>query len=128
MILRNLGFLSDEFKIASLVAEKAEKISQIVIQTKQSNTDGLMAASDIAVQSALGIALVQEIIEDMLQHKTKNNIASGIAIYSSYCSTSSNRYKSYKIKRKCKTSAMKEQGVVLKEVLVQQYKHQILML
>ena len=72
--LRNLGFLSDEFKIASLVAEKAEKISQIVIQTKQSNT---AIDAITSVQSALGIPGAKLRGQAL---KTKNNIASGINI------------------------------------------------
>jgi len=70
--LKNLGIMSDDFKIAALIAEKAEKVAKIIIQTRQSNT---AIDAITSVQSALGIPGAQLRGQAL---KTKNNISSAI--------------------------------------------------
>ena len=72
--LKNLGIMSDDFKIAALIAEKAEKVAKIIIQTRQSNT---AIDAITSVQSALGIPGAQLRGQAL---KTKNNISSAINI------------------------------------------------
>lgn len=72
--LKNLGIMSDDFKIAALIAEKAEKISNIIIQTRQSNS---AIDAITSVQSALGIPAAKIRGQAL---KAKNNISSAINI------------------------------------------------
>lgn len=72
--LRNLSFLSDEFRIASILAEKAAKISEIIVETKAANAKINAITS---VQSALGIPGAK--IRGRIL-RTQNNVASAINI------------------------------------------------
>ena len=72
--LRNLSFLGDEFRIASILAEKAAKISEIIVETKASNAK---ISAITSVQTALGIPGAQ-LRGKVL--KTKNTISSAINI------------------------------------------------
>jgi hypothetical protein len=71
---KSLGFLSDDMKIAAIIAEKAAEVAKVIISTKSSNaviTAATSAAAALGDPTALarGKAL-----------KTKNNISSAVNI------------------------------------------------
>lgn len=71
---KNLGFLTDDMKIAAIIAEKAAEVAKVIISTKASNaviTAATSAAAALGDSTALarGKAL-----------KTRNNISSAVNI------------------------------------------------
>tara|TARA_R100001510_G_scaffold20018_1_gene17451 strand:- start:1130 stop:2758 length:1629 start_codon:yes stop_codon:yes gene_type:complete len=74
---KNLGFMSDELKIAGIIAEKAEQIAKVIISTKASNL-GITVASNAA--AALNPIAAPIIKANARALKTDNNISAGVNI------------------------------------------------
>jgi len=74
---KNLGFLTDDMKIAAIVAEKAAEVAKVIIATKASNAT-ITAATNAAV--VLNPAMTIPLKARARALKTSNNISSGVNI------------------------------------------------
>jgi len=74
---KNLGFLTDDMKIAAIIAEKASEIAKVIITTKASNAV-ITATSNAA--AALNPALSVPIKANARRLKLSNNISSAVNI------------------------------------------------
>jgi len=74
---KNLGFMSDELKIAGIIAEKAEQIAKVVISTKASNLAITVASNAAAALNPIAGPIIKANARAL---KTDNNISAGVNI------------------------------------------------
>jgi len=74
---RSLGFLSDDMKIAAIIAEKASEIAKVIITTKSSNAVITATSNAAAALNPLSGAAIKA---NAIRLKTSNNISSAVNI------------------------------------------------